>query len=254
MELAEVDVTSSADKPPCYGLFDESKLLPRPFSSESLPYGWLYGVETTLLYNIARVAQGPIIEVGPWVGRSTCALAYGIRDNPLRPIFDVYDWGISSIAECDRLWQSSACLRSTDNDRDHVLQSILHPGGSAAVLIRNLEERNLRQYVHQFVIGEFLESAVSRKYSVCFCDAAHGIEEVRRNIPTLMSMMDPDNWLIVFDDIFEPVAAKFTHEMIGATKFVSLGGGYPNGECDPDNGCKVAVAAKGHYAALPWLP
>jgi Methyltransferase domain len=235
--------------PPCYGRFDGSKLTARPFTTESLPDGWLYGVEATVLYNAALVARGPIIEVGPWIGRSTCALAYGVRDNPLRPILDVFDWGVASIDQCKKLWGLDP---RSHPESEHVLKQILYPGGSGAVLIDNLVRRKLDQYVHMFVFGEFLEATVSRKYSVCFCDASHGIEELKRNGPHLMSMMDPDNWLIVFDDIWDPAAAKFMHEFTNADKAVSLGGGYPNGEAD--NGCKITIAAKGTYAQLPWLP
>lgn len=34
---------------------------------------------------LARVADGPVLEIGPYLGGSTMALGYGVRDNPARP-------------------------------------------------------------------------------------------------------------------------------------------------------------------------
>lgn len=34
---------------------------------------------------LARVADGPVLEIGPYIGGSTMALGYGIRENPTRP-------------------------------------------------------------------------------------------------------------------------------------------------------------------------
>src|SRR5262249_40756292 len=42
--------------------------------------GWLTSREENALYSLGRWTRGPILEIGPWLGRSTTILALGIAD------------------------------------------------------------------------------------------------------------------------------------------------------------------------------
>src|SRR5688500_4800072 len=43
--------------------------------------GWLSPREQQALYALARWSPGPILEIGPWLGRSTVCLARGVQDS-----------------------------------------------------------------------------------------------------------------------------------------------------------------------------
>lgn len=49
--------------------------------------GWLSPREKQLFYAFGRWLPGPFLEVGPWVGKSTCCIASGIRDSGERKQF-----------------------------------------------------------------------------------------------------------------------------------------------------------------------
>jgi hypothetical protein len=51
--------------------------------------GWLTHDEATALYELAMAADGPIIEIGSWRGRSTAALALGSMFGRGQPVFAV---------------------------------------------------------------------------------------------------------------------------------------------------------------------
>src|SRR5580698_5996613 len=76
-----------------------------PFQLGDLPYGWLTSFEASLLFSAGRELDGPFLEVGSWVGRSTVCIARGIQSRPigLPILFDVVDFGISDVAEWRRL-------------------------------------------------------------------------------------------------------------------------------------------------------
>ena len=49
--------------------------------------GWLSAREAGLLYDLARAARQPIVEIGCWRGRSTAALALGSAAGHRQPIY-----------------------------------------------------------------------------------------------------------------------------------------------------------------------
>jgi hypothetical protein len=242
MEQEGFPVTGEAYKT-SFSRFDAGVLQPVPFAIESLPFGWLSPFEASILYNLALMTEGPIVEIGSWVGRSTCALAAGVQANPRRPIFDVFDLGIVGVDDF------KAALRADPRPKQppESMAAIEHPGGVPAVLVQNLAERGLYRAIHMLAFCDFKTSSVSRLYSTAFCDACHFKWEMDLNIPPLMKMMDPDNYLIVFDDVYSLEACDYVAQMIGAEKAVCLFG-------EPsDPHCKVSLMARGSYARSSWF-
>jgi hypothetical protein len=213
-----------------------------PFDLNSLPHGWLSPTESRFLYNLARVSKGPVMEVGSWIGRSTCALAYGIRDNPSRPIFDVFDLGLVGFEEWAKWF--GADPRTTHGPE--IIEVLETKGGTGAVLRQNLYERRLDQYVNMIVLGDFKKSGVARKYSTCFCDVSHDKAEIDANVPSLMEMIHADDFLIVFDDLWSLEASDYVSRMTKAERTICLGGVVGGGEC------KASVMARGSYAQMNW--
>lgn len=51
--------------------------------------GWLTAGEAAALFDMARDATGPIVEIGSWQGRSTAALALGSRAGTKQPVYAI---------------------------------------------------------------------------------------------------------------------------------------------------------------------
>ena len=51
--------------------------------------GWLSAPEASQLYDLARDAKGPIVELGSWLGRSTAVLALGSMAGNKQPVFAI---------------------------------------------------------------------------------------------------------------------------------------------------------------------
>ncbi|MBW6398582.1 class I SAM-dependent methyltransferase [Roseomonas sp. HJA6] len=161
------------------------------------PDGWMSPLELRILYTLARRSAGPALEIGPWIGRSTSAIAAGLRDGGRSPapIFDVVDFGPASAEE----WKQRFGL-PMPFDPPMIPASVFHPGGSLAVLIDNLRRNGLLGQVNGILRGDLLELPIGRRYAFIFCDAVHGKAEAARTMPRLAELV-ADEAVLVFDDV-----------------------------------------------------
>jgi hypothetical protein len=236
-------VSDAAITPGIRYAIDVDRLAMVPGGSDNLPKGWLFDVEARILYSAAQNARGPIIEVGSWIGRSTCALAYGVRDNSSgRQVFDVFDYGIAGIEEFIERFGEDPRLAQSSAD---FLQVIMHPGGTPALLKQNLSDRKLDRQINLISFGDFRAAGMSRKYQVAFCDACHGVEEIRANVPALYSMMDSKNYVMVFDDVLLEEHLEVIRSIIHPEIALRLCEQVPS---------KIAIACSGDYTRLfDWI-
>lgn len=189
---------------------------PLPAVSEGWPNGWMSAQDLRILYNAARRANGHVLEVGPWLGRSTTALACGLRDRAAEgadPVyFDCIDFGITSMEE----WQSRFNERlNPAKDKGRAIAAVYHPGGTLAVLIKNLMGNGLLDQMTNIIRGDFVTCPLNRKYGLIFCDAAHGEEETRRHMPDIARLAGPAATL-VFDDVITDEHADVICEYVDA--------------------------------------
>ena len=226
-----------------FSRLDQSRLRPLPFTMDALPFGWLSAFEAWILYNLALTSEGPIVEIGSWVGRSTCTLAWGVRANPRRPLFDVFDLGIVGVDD----FKAAFDVDPRQHQPPESLAAIEHPGGVPAVLVQNLAERGLYREIHMLAFCDFKTSTVSRTYATAFCDACHSKAEMDLNIPPLMKMMDPENYLIAFDDVYSLESCDYVAQMIGAETAICLNTDAGDGES------KMSLMARGAYARAGWF-
>lgn len=175
------------------------RLDPLPTLPHRYPDGWMRPIELRILYTLARRAEGPVLEVGPWIGRSTSAIAAGLRDGSRQPapIFDLVDFGPCSAAEWKERFGQPLRL---DMAGGIVASAVFHPGGSIAVLIDNLRRNDLLGNVTSIVRGDLLEVPLGRRYGMIFCDAVHGEVEAARTMPRIAELV-ADDCLLVFDDV-----------------------------------------------------
>ncbi len=174
---------------------------PLPKLPQGFPNGWMSAKDLTVLYNAGLNAKGDVLEVGPWLGRSTTAIAAGLRqretDGGTSLKYDSVDFGITSADEWVERFDEPFNL---SKDKGRVAQAVYHPGGTIAVLIQNLLANDLLKYVTNIIRGDFLDSPISRKYSLIFCDATHDDKEIHRHMPRLAELAAP-GCVLVFDDV-----------------------------------------------------
>ncbi|MBR0681313.1 class I SAM-dependent methyltransferase [Roseomonas eburnea] len=167
-----------------------------PFALADLPEGWFSANQVNLLYQLALATPGPILEIGPWVGRSTSVIARALRERGERIPFHTVDYGIASEAEWKALFGSSV---HTKKDPDRYLRHINQPGGTIASLERNLAAQGLRDLV-EIHRGDFHAVAPEGPFALIFCDATHNRREIDRNIPALLHRLGPGG-VLACDDI-----------------------------------------------------
>ncbi|MCC6009097.1 MAG: class I SAM-dependent methyltransferase, partial [Rhodobacteraceae bacterium] len=142
-----------------------------------------------------------VLEVGPWLGRSTTALSAGLRDRVAEGQaavrFDTVDFGVASAEEWAARFGRPLRL---EKDKGRVAEAVLHPGGTIAVLIANLKGNDLLDQVTSVVRGDFIDLPFTRRYGLIFCDATHDATEIARHLPRLAELSAPGA-VLVFDDV-----------------------------------------------------
>ncbi|WP_395944861.1 class I SAM-dependent methyltransferase [Brevundimonas sp.] len=167
-----------------------------PFDLGTLPHGWFPKNQVNILWQLVQLTNGPILEVGPWIGRSTCVILEAMKHNNVWRQFHTVDFGISSEAEWERLLGERLADKANAEDyRPHVLQ----PGGSIVSLLKNLGERGFmeRVSVHR---ADVRDLRFETKFDLIFCDASHTEDEIDRNVPKLLEMLNPGG-ILACDDI-----------------------------------------------------
>ena len=161
--------------------------------------GWLSPREKQLLYSFGRWLKGPFFEVGPWVGKSTCCIASGIRDsgerkrfvsaelNPSLANFRPVESGIGFFYPADSTTNMGTCtLREFE---DEIRPVITRPGRVIGELKRNLSRFQLADLV-DVREGSFAE-VEDNGFRFLFVDSMHTPEEIERNAPYLKRHLRP---------------------------------------------------------------
>ncbi|WP_176037874.1 class I SAM-dependent methyltransferase [Brucella tritici] len=198
------------------GVFDPQNLPQLPVELSFMPDGWMSELELRLLYSLGRDSQGDFLEIGPWIGRSTTAIALGRRDGGAGTRrFDTVDYGFVSLSDfCEAL---NTGIGYASNDE--IARPVLGNGGSIAYLIENLRKRSLLPQITSIIRGNALEAPLRESYSVIFCDAVHSEHEIGLTGPLLAKLARPGSWLVC-DDIH--VDAKLVAALEEHLQFESL--------------------------------
>lgn len=180
-------------------------LRPLPEAPRGFPDGWASHVELNFLYNLALNCPGPILEIGPWIGRSTTALCLGLRDRELPLVsFDTVDYGHTGVDEFTRAF---GALPDGEDAAARIVRQVEQRGGSIAVLISGLRDNGLLDFVTQVIRGDFLLMPIHRSYSLVFCDTTHDEGEARRYVPKIAGLLN-GGAVLVFDDVMDEAFAK----------------------------------------------
>lgn len=210
---------------------------PLPNLPQGYPNGWMSATDLRLLYSTALRTNGDVLEVGPWLGRSSSAIAAGLRDRqeaggaPVR--YDTIDYGITSVEE----WQARFNERlDPGKDKGRAIEAVYHPGGTIAVLISNLKGNGLLPYVTNVIRGDFHDCPIQRKYQMIFCDATHDDGEIHRNVPRLAEL-GAEGCTYVFDDVITAERAKLVCSYLEPKQYFMTRRLFPK----PGKRCKLLV-------------
>lgn len=196
---------------------------PKDVPIELYPNGWMSSFDLTVIYNAARRTKGKVLEIGPWLGRSSTALALGLRDREIEDgkvpvLYDIIDFGIASP---DEWFQRFNQKFNMDYDDGRVAEAILHPGGSNAVLVNNLKKLGLLKYSNTIMRGDVLTAPISTKYDLVFCDALHDLAEIDRTMSKVKSLVSAKGTLIADDVVTEEMAERVSEHLGGRAYFFS---------------------------------
>ena len=164
--------------------------------------------ERRALYAIARHCQGPILEVGPWLGLSTICIARGILDSGVPKRFVTSELAPTlknfRLAENDligffypeesKVPMGACSFEVFERDIKPVLE---HPDGLLGQLRSNLAKTNVADTVEIFV-GDF-RALPQTKYQFLFSDSMHDENEISRNAPDLGRFLNRGSILACHD-------------------------------------------------------
>ena len=161
--------------------------------------GWLSPREKQLLYAFGRWLKGPFFEVGPWVGKSTCCIASGIRDsgqpkeflsaelNPSLENFRPVENGIGFFYPPGSETNMGTC--TLQEFEEEIKPVITAPGRVIGELKRNLTRFQLDKLV-EIREGSFAD-VEDRGFRFLFVDSMHTPEEIARNAPHVKRHLRP---------------------------------------------------------------
>ena len=199
-----------------------------PLLPIGFPNGWMSATDLRLLYNVARNVSGPVLEIGPWLGRSTSAIAAGLRDRQdlgADPVcFDTIDFGITSAQEWTEKFGEKFSLTK---DKGRVAEAVYHPGGTLAVLIRNIKDNGLLPYVTNIIRGDFIQCPIKRSCNMIFCDATHDDDEINRHLPYISELAGP-GCTLVFDDVITEQRAELICDFLNTKRYFMTRKEFPN--------------------------
>lgn len=169
--------------------------------------GWITIKERQLLYAFGRWHPGPFLEIGSWVGMSTCHLSSGIRDSGLTKHFVTCDLnptaanfrrtaeGMGFYYPADSAENMGSC--SMREYKEEVEPVITSPAGVLGTLRRNLRRHGLEKFVniHEGSYSDLPE----QRFGFIFVDAMHTPTEIARNAALLEPFLSAGTLLICHD-------------------------------------------------------
>lgn len=180
--------------------------------ASEMPDGWMTQDELDILYRLGLQGES-IIEIGSWIGRSTCAIASGIRDRVAKPTrFDVIDHGITGERDWYRRFDASLSL-------DPKFEAVRVPGGIGGQLMQNLADRDLLKFVTLVILGDIRDYTPFIKYNTAFLDVLHDDNEIEMNMPIIKNLLE-DKYIFLADDVIDEIHASKIAYHLGSVSWM----------------------------------
>jgi predicted O-methyltransferase YrrM len=158
--------------------------------------GWLTMSERQALHTLGRLAPGPLLEVGPWLGLSTVYLAHGastradgcklttVEINPTIDQFAYIDgtWMFQPDPDEPPVWMMP------DAEWPPIEAAITNRHGVEGLLKRNLRRAKVSSLV-DIVIGDVRDVDLEGPFGCVFSDTMHNPDEIARYAPRFRSLV-----------------------------------------------------------------
>jgi predicted O-methyltransferase YrrM len=202
-----------------------------PYSQMSLPEGWTTP-ELEQQLRLHSSAATRILEIGSFVGRSTCVIAQVLRSRTTRVPFETCDLHFDTAKEFQDFYS-----QIYDDGRPPITVPELHQkylGTSQSALQQNLSSRGLSDLVTCrtgcFVDLKLDSQLSSPTYDLIHCDVAHDIAEINHNFPQIRDLLAPTGSVLICGNIAtqDQINAILTHiPMKSYQRFGQTFVGYP---------------------------
>ena len=162
----------------CHELNKLTIKYPRKLISGSIP-GWFFKSECRFLYLLTLVTDGPILEIGHFLGRSTSNICQALRDSGKKRLFDSYDLGFTTSEEYKKFYCS---VHKQDITVPQEYEDFVYNKNTTTTKLarKNLNKYGLAKYVN-LVSGNFIKFN-KNKYDFILCDAMHEPNELLHNL------------------------------------------------------------------------
>jgi predicted O-methyltransferase YrrM len=162
--------------------------------------GWLSLDEAHFLFELAEVANGPIVEIGCYRGRSSIALACGASANVSSPkVFSI---------DPHEVFEGELGGRFGPDDRPAYYRNLVASGFAAKVSLINLPSTKVASIWDQPV-------------GLLFVDGDHRYEAVRQDLEAWAPKIAPSA-VIAFDDASAPGPRQVIAETLDSGSFKLL--------------------------------
>ncbi len=148
--------------------------------------GWLTEREAGTLYDLASEADGPIVEIGSFYGRSTAAIAHGSMAGGQHPVYAV-----------------DSFVGPQDHARPTTLKNLSGPPPCPELLRSNLDHVGVNGLVR--IIPKSSAEAVEEvpECSLLFVDGAHDYKSVVRDLQNYLPKVKHGGTVILHDATYE---------------------------------------------------
>ena len=168
-----------------------------PTHFKNIP-GWFSEEEAALLYDVVTTTEGPVLEIGHFLGRSTSVICEAIHDGGSLRTFRSYDLGFET--ESDFLSYYTSIYQSDSFDIPPEFSQVYQQGQiSTELAFLNLKRVGLEGLVE--LISGFFQSD-PHKYHIVFADVMHDPVEIRQNLHDIIRVSS-DSCLWLFHDMCE---------------------------------------------------
>lgn len=192
----------------------------RHLKAFSIP-GFFSNIESRALYILSVITDGPILEIGHFLGKSTACICEALYDSQKLRTFNSYDIGFSTLEEFKDFY-NGLYKRELGNPEGYDELVFSKNMTTTQIASENLKQHSLDKFVN-LITGNFIELD-KNKYDLIFCDALHDIEEIKINLPHLIER-SRNNCIWAFHDMkqinIDEVLANSNSLLIG--RFESLG-------------------------------
>ena len=178
----------------------------RPLKADGLP-GWFSKSESMKLYSLGLITNGPILEIGHFLGKTTACLCEAIHDSKKDRPFYSYDLGFKSVEEFKKFYDE---MHQKDVPVPPLFVDLVFSKNmtTTQLAINNLKEIGLDTYVN-LISGNFIEMDQG-KYNLIFCDAMHTSHEIKHNVPHIIER-SAENCLWAFHDMNQENVKEVLH-------------------------------------------